>query len=188
MEPVLHFNSEINENSIERLITRLRSSNAPSKVLIDSPGGTFNFFSLQAPAISRLGITTIANRVYSAASILFVLGAERVVHCNSELLFHEVRIITPSGNHITLSDVGEYEAMLKETVKDVSFENFDEWYLQMKTAQEWLVRLISENTKCSRGIIRSLVNEDTVISGKEAYRYGIATKYAEIQLYNENEI
>ena len=184
MKPFIHFQAEINDNTVGQLITHLRSWNSPDTVVIDSPGGTFDFFSVRAPAIKRLGVTTVANRVYSAASVLFVLGAERVVHKDSEILFHEVRVVSTDGQHITVSDVDEYEAILHYMHKTQPPEMFSEWRRQMHNAQNWFTQFIADHTHCPVNIVRNLISEDAIISGKEAYRYGLATKFGELRIFN----
>lgn len=184
MKSILHFRQEINRQSIERLLKVLGSWNAPDTVVIDSPGGTFNFFSVVGPAIARRGITTVADRVYSAATILFTLGSERIVHPNSEILFHEVRVIALGGRHITVSDVAKYEAILHQ-MSERPTEEFDEWQHQMRSAQAWFIRFIADHTGCPASMVRRLMETDTILTGREACQYGIATKYGDVNIYEE---
>lgn len=182
-KPILHFKADINEKTINQLIACLRSCNSPDTVVIDSPGGSFDFFSTRGPIIKRLGITTIANHVYSAATILFILGAERIVHRESEILLHEVRVITGNGQHVTVSDVDECEAMMLYMQKSKPPEMFKEWQRQMHNAQEWFVHFVADHTHCPVYMVRNLLRAETVLTGKEAYQYGLATKFAEVRFY-----
>jgi len=181
MKPIICFDTAISQDSVEHLLTYLRSANSSDTILIDSPGGTFDFFSVLGPAISRLGVTTVANRVYSAASILFALGRERIVHPESEILFHEVRVMTLDGRHITVGNADDLEALHNDMRKRPT-EEFEEWRRQMHNAQDWFIRFMARHTKCSAHRIRYFIEHDAVLTGEEAYRYGIATKYGNVHI------
>ena len=93
-------------NGISQLsgITHLR-------IVITSGGGSLYGCQLMLEAINRLkasGVkvtTEVVGVAYSAAAILFLSGDERIMHVDSELMFHEGGIYDKDGNDITESAI-----------------------------------------------------------------------------------
>lgn len=182
MDAIITFSADISNESISQLVSRVRSRVPPPAVRINSDGGEIEFFSVVAPSLVRLGITTIADKVHSSASILFGLGRERIVHPSSEILFHEARVIV-SGQHVTVSDMETYSSLLIEMGKRPS-EEFEEWSRRMYDAQVWFIQFMARHTRCKQDLIRQFVQGNVVLSGREALRYGLATKFHDGPIYD----
>src|SRR5688572_9220964 len=126
----IRFEEEIHQSSIEELLNKLRQVNAPRCVYVSSPGGTFEFFSSLGPAIDYHNIVTVADKVCSAAVILYLLGRTRQALPDSFFFFHEVRTLVGPSNEITIADlesVREYAEMMSEERQDV----YRQWLKQM---------------------------------------------------------
>ena len=114
MEEILVFQTLVRKKSVEGLLEALKRANAPRQVYVDSPGGSFEFFSTLGPAISRRGITTLSGNVRSAAIILFLLGHTRRAFPNSTFFFHEVRTLVGPHGEITIADLEEVQEYEQE--------------------------------------------------------------------------
>ncbi len=170
---VFNFDYEIDRTSINRLIRRLRTSEPPTHVLVDSPGGEFDFFSTLGPAIERRGITTLAGDVRSAAIILYLLGYNRQSFPDSTFFFHEVRAHVASGGQITLTDIEEFEE-LEVKMSGEPREKYEEWKRNLQFAQFWFVDFITRKTGVSSSVFLSLMRGEATLSARDAVHYGIA--------------
>jgi ATP-dependent protease ClpP protease subunit len=140
-------------------------------VVVDSPGGRFEFFSVVGPAIERRGITMLAGNVRSAAVILYLLGHRRLAFQDSVFFFHEVRTLV-DGAEITLTDLEEVEEYASRMRADHR-EHFEEWGHQMRTAQAWFVRFIAEQTRVPPDVFLNLMREEATLNAREAMHLGI---------------
>lgn len=171
MQKIIRFTGDITRSRIESLMLRLQGSGSGQKVLIDSPGGTFEFFSVYGPRLRRQGFTSIGYDVRSAAIALHLLGRKRYVAPESSFSFHEVRAITPGGV-ITICDLEqalEYERSLS-ALKD----GMEEMLRGLRNAQDWMLSFIKERTGLSKATFLSLMRDEAVLSAREAVRYGLA--------------
>lgn len=171
-ERLIVFDRLISKPSIEQLLEELKRANAPQQVLIDSPGGTFEFFSSFAPALSRRGITTLAGDVRSAAVILYLLGHSRRAFETSTFFFHEVRTLVGPYGEITIADLEEVEEY-KERMFLEDRERFEKWLAEMRSAQAWFLHFLREVTGVPTGTYLNLMRGEAVLTARDAIRYGI---------------
>lgn len=170
---LFNFYDEIDTTSISILMRRLRTSDPPTHVLVDSPGGEFDFFSTLGPAIERRGITTVAGNVHSAAVILYLLGHNRKSFADSTFFFHEVRAHVASGDQITLTDLEEFEE-LEVKMSGEPREKYEEWKKNLRFAQFWFLDFITRKTGISSSVFLALMRSEVTLSAREAVHYGIA--------------
>lgn len=169
---VLYFDQEIDRRSIERLLVRLKSANAPRRVLVDSPGGEFEFFSVLGPAIERRGIITMAGDVKSAAVILFLLGQTRQALPDSEFYFHEVRAHVRGEGEITISSLEEFEEYERK-MSGGRREAYQQWKRNMKAAEAWFLDFMSQRTGLRPAVFQNLMRKEVTLSARDAVHYGI---------------
>ncbi|MEK7570128.1 MAG: hypothetical protein AAB515_01640 [Patescibacteria group bacterium] len=166
------FESQINEHKILDLLNALKQANGPQGVYVNSPGGTFEFFSQLGPAIERRGIVTLSGDVRSAAVILALLGNRRYALPDSTFFFHEVRTIVNESQQVTLYDLDEfleYEHYMSGKMR----EGIQEWRRQMLVAQNWFLRYLSERTGVAIGTLLNLMRSEATLTAHDALRYGI---------------
>lgn len=170
---VYNFRDEIKRSSVDRLMRGLRTSEPPTHVLVDSPGGEFDFFSTVGPAIERRGITTLAGDVRSAAVILYLLGYSRQSFPDSTFFFHEVRAHVGRDTQITLTDLEEFEELEAE-MSGKPREQYEEWKRNLRFAQNWFVDFINRKTGVPASMFLSLMRSEATLSAREAVHYGIS--------------
>ncbi len=170
------FRYEIGAKSIEWLLNESRRSVGPKRVWIDSPGGTFDFFSKFGPPLERQGLTTVGVDVRSAAIILFLLGYQRLAVPSLIFFFHEVRVIPGRQGEITVCDVETARHFINDAAKR---EGFDELLFQMKSAQHWMVSYISSLSGIPKSLFVDLMQREVTLCAREAIRYGIAHRVLE---------
>jgi len=87
--------------------------NRDVRIIITSGGGSVYGVQLMMDQIDRLkarGLkvtTEVYGVAYSAAAILFLMGDERIVHSDAEIMFHEGGIYDNRGNDITESVIAQ---------------------------------------------------------------------------------
>lgn len=170
------FRGEVSRESVEMLMERLRKGDTPPRVLVDSPGGTFEFFSVLGPALSRQGFRAFSGDVRSAAVVLFLLGRRRYATPSSTFFFHDVRTIVEPDLHLTLCDAEEAMDRAREIERQLpgrDREHLQEWLRQMRMAQGWMLSFIQERTGLNAGVFANLMHAEATLSGREALRYGI---------------
>ncbi len=170
---VIVFDEEIRRSSVNRLLGRLCQAGSPRHVIVDSPGGQFDFFSTLGPAIERQGIVTLARDVRSAAVILFLLGHFRQAFPDSTFFFHEVRAMVGPVGEITITDLEEVEEYERE-MSGRGREFYQEWRNQMRAAQNWFLRFVAERTGVPVPLFLGLMRSNATLSSREAVHYGIA--------------
>ena len=170
---VIYFGEEVAQRSVERLLSRLQQANSSRYVHVDSPGGTFDFFSVLAPAIERQGIITLSGNVRSAAILLYLLGNTRQAFPDSSFFFHEVRAMVGPRGGITVADLEEVEEYEKE-MSGRQREGYQEWCRSMQAAQNWFLIFVSQRTGVPIPTFLSLMRSEATLSANEAIRYGIA--------------
>jgi len=174
---ILLFDATVTQSTVGALLSDLRRPNAPRHVFVDSPGGTFDFFSTLGPAIERQGIVTCAGDVGSAAVILFMLGHTRKVFPFSTFFFHEVRALVGPMGQITIAgmeEVAEYEKEMSGESREV----YQDWMQQMRSAQRWFLEFMSQKSGVPTATILKLMRAEATLSAREAIHYGIAHGFA----------
>lgn len=176
----LTYTGEITEQRVERLLTELRRDTDKTGLFVSSPGGTFNFFSRMAPAITRRGLTTFAGTVESAAVLLYLLGHRRIAHPASTFLFHEVRVFPHglAGGPVTVTDAERFEEY-RDHMSREGRERYEAWLSAMHDAQRWFAHFLREHTDIHAGVFLELMHENTRLTAEEALRYGIVHKVTE---------
>ena len=173
----LNFARPVSKRSIENLMISLKSANAHDCVYVDSPGGEFEFFSVFAPVIRRMGINTIGGDVRSAAVLLLLLGQYRYALPDSSFFFHEVRALVGnpcnSNNMVTICDLDYVQDFYKDQIEGQEKEIMQEWHRRMQAAQTWFLQFISEATLVPIPTFLSFMRGNTTLSAREAQRYGI---------------
>lgn len=110
-ELVVYDDITYQDGVVFRIITN--EINRDVKIIITSGGGSVYGLQLMLDQIDSLkarGIkvtTEVYGVAYSAAAILFLMGDERIVHSDAELMFHEGGIYDNQGNDITESVVSQ---------------------------------------------------------------------------------
>lgn len=171
----ISFFREISLGTITELLGELRKDGLGRRVLIKSPGGTFEFFSIFAPAFIRQGFTSVGYEVSSAAIILFLLGNKRFVLPESTFFFHEVRAII-GAKAITICNVDEAIDWAREMSRALSREPLEEFQRQMNNAQNWMLSFISQRTNTEPSIFLDLMRQEVTLSAQEAVYYGLASR------------
>lgn len=182
----IRFEREIRKSTIEQLLAKLRLANAPRTVYISSPGGSFEFFATLGPAIAQQGITTLSGNVYSAAIILFLLGHKRVAFPDATFFFHEVRSLVGSMGEITIADLEEihdYEMYMEGQSREL----LQAWRNNMKAAQSWFLRFLSDTTRVSTSTFLDLMRNEATLSAREAMRYNIVHEVVPHDLFRNKE-
>ena len=167
---LIGFDGPIYQSKIAELIRCLQEVPVAQKVMINSPGGTFEFFSVLGPALQRQGFTSIGLDVRSAAITLYLLGHRRYALPEAMFFFHEVRAITPHGV-ISICDLEralEYEKEISE-----SRENVEERLLGLRNAQSWMLSFMRERTGLPTSVFLDLMRNEVVLSAKEAVHFGL---------------
>jgi len=170
------FEGEISGYRIEKLLEQLQRNYGSACVMIDSPGGTFNFFSRLAPALARSGFVSIGERVASAAIVLQLLGRERLALPESTYFFHEVRTIFRPGLEVTICDVEhalEIEEEMARQSKRPQQEFLKQWHDQLRRGQEWMLDFMSKQTGLPSSLFLNLMRGNATLSAREAVQYGI---------------
>ncbi|MFA5841644.1 MAG: ATP-dependent Clp protease proteolytic subunit [Candidatus Paceibacterota bacterium] len=186
---VIPFNGIISGSRIENLLNVLRRDCGRSLVVVNSPGGEFEFFSKLAPALMRTGFVSVGNRVASAAIVLQLLGRERLATPNATFFFHEVRTILGAGGEVTICDLERFldmEREMKENLGRACREEIEMWHQGMAAAQAWMLRFIRQQTGLSAGTFANLMRGEVTLSAREAVQYGIVHRvvsYDELMSY-----
>lgn len=172
---IIPFTGEISESRIVSLLEALQSERTHRRVLIDSPGGTFEFFSTLSPALVRTGFTAIASNVQSAAMILQLLGHQRLALPDATFFFHEVRTVLEERGEVTICDLDEFMDREKEALKRFGQAHAEiaEWRRRMSAAQNWMLSFIYERTGLSAGRFMDLMRAEATLTAREARQYGI---------------
>lgn len=172
----IRFFGEISREKVLDLLQDLRSDYGKGLVLINSPGGTFEFFSVLAPSLMRTGFISIGSEVESSALFLHLLGRERLAKEDSTFFFHEVRVFFGLIGEVSVYDLEqalEVERGMKRRWKR-SEREFAEWlHSQMVTAQSWALSFIAERTGFPAGRFANLMRSEVTLSAHEAVQYGI---------------
>lgn len=166
------YGQDISQVGIEGLVHRLQRADTPPAVLVNSPGGTFHYFSTLGPVIQRRGITTIGRDVRSAAVLLMLLGHHRMALPNATFFFHEVRAFPEAGGGITVRDfnhVLEHE----EFVRSERREYLEEWHRTMRMAQAWFMDFLAQRTGFPPSTFLRLMEAEATLTAHEACRYGL---------------
>lgn len=168
----LVFEQVIDQRTVENLLTALGKANAPDGIYVNSPGGSFEFFSILGPALQRRGIVTLSGNVRSAAVILALLGRRRYALPDATFFFHEVRTLVRRSGAITVCDleeVLEYQDRMSGEMR----EGFKEWLHQMHQAQNWFLHFLSQATGIPQSTFRNLMRSEATLTAQEARRYQI---------------
>lgn len=167
----LSFQGPISRSSIEGLMIGLQRADAPSSVFVSSGGGQFEFFSILGPAIERMGITTVAGKVQSAAVILFLLGHTRYARPGATFFFHEVRTVV-MGQTVTLCDLERAEEIEQRLAAETR-DALQEIRRRNKQAQSWFAHFVAERLHISPGILLNLMRAKATLDVREAMKYGL---------------
>lgn len=166
------FEGVITHPAVEDLLRHFGKANPPAGVYVNSPGGSFEFFSVLGPAIKRKDIATISGNVRSSAIILALLGAKRYALPDATFFFHEVRTLVTDGNAVTVCDLEEaleYEDWMSGHQR----ESLEEWRHRMQQAQAWFLDFLSRETGVSVPTFLNLMRHEETLTVREAIRYGI---------------
>ena len=164
-----NFNSENNENF--RLFDKLRCAqeNSSLEVHISSDGGNFyeivEFYNLLKPKFGN--ITTFLNRGYSAGSMMFLIGDERVVYEHSDLMIHSYSGVS----------VGKRDDMLKQTLhQDKMITEFFEKMYKPYLSKKEMKRLnkgqdfwMDSKEMLKRGIATHIITDDGDFKAAKEY-------------------
>lgn len=165
------FNCDISQEAIKELLKRLQGDSR-QQVWVDSPGGTFEFFSTFAPMLLRQGFTSVACDVRSAAVVLFLLGRKRFALPDSVFFFHEVRVISNEGE-VTICDLETAIEWQREQEDALGRELLEEELQRMRNAQNWMLEFISRQTRMPKVRFLNLMRAEATLSAREAVQYGI---------------
>lgn len=171
-ERMLTFDRDVSAESVSDLLLQLQRPSTPRLVMVDSDGGTFEFFSALGPAVRRCGITTLAGDVASSALVLYLLGHRRQALPDSTFYFHEVRAIIGPYGEITVTDMADYLGL----VNDMSLhggEVLEHFLEQMQSAQRWMVSYLSDLTGVPAGTFLTLMRDEVTLTAREARHYNI---------------
>lgn len=173
---VIPFTGEISRVKVERLLVSLQAHYGKGCVLLDSPGGKFEFFSQLAPPLARAGFVSVGARVASAAIVLQLLGRERLALPDSTFFFHEVRTIIGEDGEVSVYDIEralDIEREMKERWGIHQREFVEHWHRQLVDAQSWMLSFIAKQTGFSSGRFISLMRNNVTLSAHEAMQYGV---------------
>ncbi|MCG2696635.1 hypothetical protein L6270_01195 [Candidatus Parcubacteria bacterium] len=169
------FSSEVSLDSVQCLLKMLQKKRGGGQMVwIDSPGGSFEFFSTLAPFLLQHSFTSVCRDVRSAAVILFLLGKKRLVLPDGVFFFHEVRAISNDGHEITICDLDAAIDWENERLRSLRREWLEEERIRMRNAQNWMLAFISEQSGISRSTFLSLMRAEATLSAREAVHYGLA--------------
>lgn len=172
MRELLAFDGAVRRDTVEGLLTTLKQANPPDGVIIRSPGGTFDHFSVLGPAIARRGVVMVAADVQSAAVALYLLGSRRLALPDATLFFHEVRaLVAPGVEGVTVCDI-ERALEEEDRIRGEDREVYQEWVRQMRMAQNWLIRFLSDYSGVPTSTIVDLMHNNATLSAREAVHYG----------------
>lgn len=175
----ISFRGDISKAKIVRLLESLQSDHGRSLVVVDSPGGEFEFFSQLAPPLARAGFVSVGVRVASAAIVLQLLGAERLAVPDATFFFHEVRTIIGSNGEVSVYDLEralDIEREMKNRLKLPEREFLEHWYSQMVSAQSWMFSFIAKQTGFPPGRFVNLMRNNVTLSAREAVQYGVVQR------------
>ncbi len=173
---MINFDGEVTGPRVELLLEVLNHNYGTSCVLINSPGGTFEFFSRIAPPLARSGFVSVGLRVASAAVILQLLGRERLALPESTFFFHQVQTILGQRNEVTVCDLEYAEEIERELSRRWQLPQGDfikRWHDQLLRGQAWMLRFISEQTGLPQALFVKLMRDNVTLSAREAVQYGI---------------
>ena len=124
-------------------------------IVIDSPGGYVSTGYAIAERLQEIkNVRTIAKRVYSIATVIFLAGSERIVNEGSVFLIHNPYGTNIEGDKNQLRQIAN---SLEDTEKDL------EAFYQSKTGID-------------SKILSALMEEQTFFNGEKALMLGFATK------------
>ncbi len=169
------FTGKISRESVESLIFNLKSEIGRQRVWIDSPGGTFEFFSILGPPLRRFGFTGVAKNIHSAAIALYLLSHKRYALPDATFFFHEVRAII-GNNAITVCDLEDALSFEQRELEGKSREVVEEMRRNLANAQSWLLSFLCEQSRVSRSVFLDLMRSEVTLSAREALNYGIVQK------------
>lgn len=173
---VIPFTGEVSKGNVGQLLRSVNTHYGQGCVIVDSPGGEFEFFSLLAPPLARAGFVSIGVKVASAAILLQLLGRERLALPDSTFFFHEVRTIVGQYGEISLYDIEralDIEREMKERWGVHQRELVENLHRRLADAQSWMLSFIAEQTGLSSGTFINLMRNNVTLSAPEALRYGV---------------
>lgn len=180
------YDRNISREGIEALASSLREFSGDKRVLINSNGGEFEFFSTLGPALTQQRFTSVALDVCSAANALYLLGSLRYVVPESRFFFHEVRAVSFDGCSITICDV-ERALDFEKEIRSERCEHAEDLLRGMKNAQSWLIQFMSRQAGIDPHILLRLMRAEAVLTAREAIRYGIAHKLVSLDYLLEGQ-
>ena len=129
-------------------------------IIVDSAGGLVSTGYAIADFIAALPNTkTIAKRVYSIATVIFLAGKDRIVNDNSVFMIHNPYGIDIEGDKSTLR---QFADSLEETEEEL--ENF-----------------YSNKTGINKEVLSQLMEEETYFNADKALSLGFATAKEDVQ-------
>lgn len=169
--PTLGFGEFVCQQSIQELIMRVRYTPTSRIVLIDSPGGEFEFFNTLAPALLRESITTLAGEATSAATILYLLGENRLAFPDATFHFTKIRAIADHDDVITILDQ-DFANDMAEMLEEEDPEGYAEELRNMQAAESWYLKFLSEHTGIDVQVFLNLMKDEVTLNAVDAMRYG----------------
>lgn len=166
----IDFFTSISGFSVQNLLGKLDCP-GEQRVWINSPGGTFEFFSVLAPPLIRKGFTAIALEVASSANVLYLLANNRYAVPDATFYFHEVLMVGCRGV-ITICSAEEAVERARETAGR-NLEEAMETLRRLRTGQDYFLDMVSSRTGLQKSVFLSLMRGDITLTAKEAVRYGI---------------
>lgn len=142
--------------NVSQLAKRLEEKENDVVVRIDSRGGDYDV-ALTAYNLlknSSKNVTTInMGHAFSAASLLFLAGDQRVANIGSTWMIHNIKSIDESGN----------AKMFEKTAQMLN-----------KLDDDWL-NIVAERTDLSKEDARKFMDAEEYLTSKETVKYGIST-------------
>ncbi len=175
MAECIAFSGQTSRKSVEDLLEGLQRTSGKRMVTIDSPGGSFEFFSVLGPALKRTGYISVGTSVRSAAIFLQLLGRQRLALPGSTFFFHDVRAVIGKHGEVTVFELDEFLQREKDMKKKHSAQTevMQEWIRRMQVAQRWMLSFVQQETGLSPGVFADLMKSEVTLTAKEAVRYGV---------------
>lgn len=173
---VINFSGRIDFANVSHLLLDLRKKKDVQQcVLINSRGGFIGFFPCLKSSLEDLSFTAVAEKIYSAAIILFLYGQERLAFPDATFLFHEVRTTLEDGSWVTMSEVGT-DLRSHSDALEIYGKTIDEIatiYREMQKGQEWMIDFIVQHSTIMDSELRRLMRDEVTLTAQEAMEYGM---------------
>lgn len=160
----IYFHSKINRQSIDTLLLLLKSKTAtsvkksePLRLYIHSTGGTINETIRAVHALKTFPrpVITINNGIVaSAATLLFVVGKERLAIENSYFLYHQPNF---------------------DTARNYTHQQIKDELAELQILDEYMKQIYME---CSKGVLteqtlHALLKQDSYLTTRQAMKFGL---------------